>query len=83
MICNNLIFSLLTIINAPIGMFLSLSVMMMQIHFQVAMDTLGKISLGKRSVRVRGRVLRARFETGLVEVRSLDQARNWFGSGRF
>ena len=56
MLGNNQILSLLTIINAPIGMFLSLSVMMMQIHFQVAMDILGKISLGKRSVLVRGRV---------------------------
>ena len=28
---------------------------MMQIHFLVAMDTLGKISHGKRSVWVRGR----------------------------
>ena len=46
----NQIFSLLTIINAPIGMFLSLSVTMMQIHFLVGMDTLGKISHGKRSV---------------------------------
>ena len=77
MLYNNQILSLLTIINAPIGMFLSLSVTMMQIHFLVAMGTLGKISHGKRSVLVR--VLRVRFETGLIEVH---WSRSEFGLGQ-
>ena len=74
----NQITSLLTIINAPIGMFLSLSVTMMQIHFLVGMDTLGKISHGKRSVWVRSGFLWVRFRSGQV-----DQVLFRFESGRF
>ena len=47
-ICKNQISSLSTITNALIGTFLSHSVMTIQIQFLVAMDTLGKISHGKR-----------------------------------
>merc|ERR1712064_270396 len=42
--------TLLTITNAPIGTFLSHSVMTIQIQFRVAMDTLGKILHGKRLI---------------------------------
>ena len=83
MLCNNQILSLLTITNAPIGMFLSLSVMMTQIHFLVGMDTLGKISHGKRSVWARGGFYGSGLSPVWLRYGQVDQVLFRFGSGCF